>query len=424
MSPIQLGTWAQLWILGLTAHSGGGLTLRTAEGVFRAQILPNAAWRIVGQRSGVSWEDQRSQFHVGQTPYGPGYSVQGTLSTGLFLAYLGPDVRWIQWTGLPGQVLRNASYSSQGLRLEGGWARWSFGIVPQGMSHLGWQGLQSQARWRFAPGRWEGQLQVYRAQITASGHPTWSSSRLRFAHRGRYLEFSEIHSKRGLVLQTMGRLPWRNHSLSFSIAPAPWPSWGGYQFRGRSGLTAQAQWSGEPMFRRWSMGIPFASNQGWLGVGQSWAGSHVEIRWKALQATYRPGQISLRMHHHWSWKPRTPPVENTLPLEAPTMHILTQGEIDHPVLPVYVIDSEGRNHALHLVRGSHQWKTHLAPGTYHWPALILRPEPGWIVEVMASTFTLEAGQTCHLPVLVRKDERPIYWLPISAVGATGESPNR
>ena len=227
MSPIQLGTWAQLWILGLTAHSGGGLTLRTAEGVFRAQILPNAAWRIVGQRSGVSWEDQRSQFHVGQTPYGPGYSVQGTLSTGLFLAYLGPDVRWIQWTGLPGQVLRNASYSSQGLRLEGGWARWSFGIFPQGMSHLGWQGLQSQARWRFAPGRWEGQLQVYRAQITASGHPTWSSSRLRFAHRGRYLEFSEIHSKRGLVLQTMGRLPWRNHCLSFSIAPAPWPSWGG-----------------------------------------------------------------------------------------------------------------------------------------------------------------------------------------------------
>jgi len=75
MSLIQLGTWAQLWILGLTAHSGGGLTLRTAEGVFRAQILPNAAWRIVGQRSGVSWEDQRSQFHVGQTPYGPGYSV-------------------------------------------------------------------------------------------------------------------------------------------------------------------------------------------------------------------------------------------------------------------------------------------------------------------------------------------------------------
>jgi len=65
------------------------------------------------------------------------------------------------------------------------------------------------------------------------------------------------------------------------------------------------------------------------------------------------------------------------------MHILTQGEIDHQVLPVYVIDSEGRNHALHLVRGSHQWKPHLAPGTYHWPALILRPEPGWIVEVMA-----------------------------------------
>jgi len=84
MSLIQLGTWAQLWILGLTAHSGGGLTLRTAEGVFRAQILPNAAWRIVGQRSGVSWEDQRSQFHVGQTPYGPGYSVQGTLSQGSF----------------------------------------------------------------------------------------------------------------------------------------------------------------------------------------------------------------------------------------------------------------------------------------------------------------------------------------------------
>ena len=106
------------------------------------------------------------------------------------------------------------------------------------------------------------------------------------------------------------------------------------------------------------------------------------------------------------------------------MHILTQGEIDHQVLPVYVIDSEGRNHALHLVRGSHQWKPHLAPGTYHWPALILRPEPGWIVEVMASTFTLEAGQTCHLPVLVRMDERPIYWLPISAVGGTGESPNR
>jgi len=41
-----------------------------------------------------------------------------------------------------------------------------------------------------------------------------------------------------------------------------------------------------------------------------------------------------------------------------------------------------------------------------------------------STFTLEAGQTCHLPVLVRMDERPIYWLPISAVGGTGESPNR
>ncbi len=424
MSPIQWGTWAQLWVLGLTLHSGGGLRLQTERGIFRAQWIPAAAFRLGGQRSGLSWEDPRVQVHLGQTPLGPGHSLHRTSSIGGFLAYVGPDFRWFQWTGQPGHVFSQASWSSQGLRLEGQWARWSYGLAPQGLSYLGWQGLQTQARMRLAPGRWESMLRVYRAQFILSGNPSWSSSRLRFEHRGRYVEFSEMHSKRGLHLQTLGRLPWREHSLSFSVAPAPWPSWIAYHYRGRKGLSGHMQWSDRAMFRRWSIGLPLERHQGWVGVGQNVAGPHVEIRWKGVEATYRRGQGSLRIHHTWTWRRTSPRTFIETPSAPPQLHILTHGEVDHPVLPLHVLDSEGRRYALHLLRGSHQWKSHLPPGQYHWPTRVTRPAQGWIVEVPATTFTLEAGEIYHLPILVRKDERPVYWLPLSAEDTTEGSPSR
>ena len=176
MSPIQLGTWAQLWILGLTAHSGGGLTLRTAEGVFRAQILPNAAWRIVGQRSGVSWEDQRSQFHVGQTPYGPGYSVQGTLSTGLFLAYLGSgrsmdSMDGATWTG-PSKRLLQFSGPPTGRRM-GAMVLWHLPArhVPSWLA-----GSSKPSPMAFCP--WE--MGRATAGLPSSNHSEWPSNLVQF----------------------------------------------------------------------------------------------------------------------------------------------------------------------------------------------------------------------------------------------------
>lgn len=422
MSPIQFGSWAQLWVIGVALHAGGGLRLQTEAGILRAQVLPIAAQRMSGQRSGLSWEQQRIQIHLGQTPYGPGYSVHSASSTSRFLAFVGPDFRWVQWTGPPLQLLTQASWSSQGIRLEGQFQNWSYALAPQGLSYLGWNGLQTHAKLRLAPGRWEGTLRIFRAQLTLSGHPYWSNSRFRLEHQGRFVELSEMHSTRGLQFQAMGRLPLKTHCLSFSYALPPWPSWIAYQYQTQHGPTAHIQWSSQPMFRRWSLGFPMCQHKCWVGLGQNVAGSHLEVRWKGVQGTFRPGQWSLRMNHHWGWNPRPKKTLVESSLEPPQLHILTAGDVDHPVFDLHILDSEGRRFGLHIVRGSHQWKNHLPPGSYHWPAQKTRPLSGWIVLISEQTFELRAGEICHLPILIQRDMHPIYWLPPSVGDANAESP--
>ena len=74
------------------------------------------------------------------------------------------------------------------------------------------------------------------------------------------------------------------------------------------------------------------------------------------------------------------------------------------------MDNEGREHVIHLVRGSDQWKWHLAPGIYHWKSGQEHVIPGWKIDLSTSAVALEPGEVSHIQVYIERKEKDVFWL--------------
>ncbi|MBT3365091.1 MAG: hypothetical protein HOE88_01530 [Flavobacteriales bacterium] len=418
MQTWSLFLWAALWLNEQGGQPSQGGRLHANGHEVQWALQPNIAQRH-GQRSHVSWSAGQHRLswkrgYMGQGLYGQVLSQDGALQVGLPIqdgkTVNKPALRWL-------------GHTSQGLTF----VDWRLGdVLPQSIQwrEESWGlGYMRQGGWNMQASNDHGLIQAQfsqqgRFQLKASnavlsaafhGRQQWEGSMLSFNKGPVMWQFNESHNPQGMTWSTHGRVKWGNDQVSH------------HWINSSAGASHSIQWQHRSKAVNWHM---HWSTDPWKqAIGLQFIGKHqASINWQPMGFSVRVQQNNLSLMWQqiggknlaqMTWNHRMAQSQAHTPLvkveSAANLWLLCSGPVKHPMLPLLLIDQQGRTYRVHVVAQSKQLKTHLPPGMYQVKVPHLMPS-GWTYLCSQTSIELVGGKSSHLLLDVKSELPDIRWV--------------